>query len=214
MSRLIMAAAVALAAAPIAAAAGYHGTVAIDYRYTSGGPVTPGSPADIEQTAHLTLTVRNNRIVHMHGVVGLDYKWIDTGCPSFTIETTGGGTVDAKPDLGGSYAFLPVVPAAWPARGRYVTPEPAAPPAPVTVVTTQPTSNCTDSSSDTTKGTFQIGYIPVLTAKAAVAHPKRLTGKLTRHNVGVNACHPFSPLPPPPPVGVSCLWRVRWALTR
>lgn len=208
----LVAAIVFVATAAVAAAGGYHGTLTIDYRYTSGGDITPGGPADVEQTAHLTLTVRNDRIVHMHGVVGLDYKARYDLCPDFVVHTSGGGTVDAKPDLGGSYAFLPTVPPNWPPKGRYVTPEPAAPPAPVTTVTTHPAQDCT-SLTDTTKATFQVGYIPALTG-AVPAHATRLVGSLTRHAVGVGKCHPFNPLPPPPPVGVSCLWRERWSLLR
>jgi hypothetical protein len=60
------------------------------------GAISPGSPADIEQTAHLVFTVKNSRIVHMHGVVGFDWKEVFSGCANFTAETIGGGTVAAS----------------------------------------------------------------------------------------------------------------------
>src|SRR5690349_13665336 len=95
---LLAAAALVLAAAGAGAGSGpYHGSIRIDYRYTSsGGPLTPGGTPNIEQTAHLTLTVKHNRITHLHGVVGFDYRQYYQLCPTFLVETTGGGTVDAK----------------------------------------------------------------------------------------------------------------------
>jgi hypothetical protein len=186
----------------------YHGSIRIDYRYTSGGALTPGSAPDVEQTAHLTLTVKGNRITHLHGVVGFDYKQYYELCPSFLVETTGGGTVDAKPDLGGSYAFLDFN---WHPKGRYVTPEPAVPPAKVTSQTTKPDQSCA-SVSETDRATFELGYVPILSGHTRT--PKRVVGSLTRNHQGSSACHPFSPLPPPPPEGVSCTWRLRWTLVR
>jgi len=73
----VLVAVAALVAPAGGAAAGsgpYHGSIRIDYRYTSGGNITPGSAPDVEQTAHITLTVKGNRITHLHGVVGFDYK--------------------------------------------------------------------------------------------------------------------------------------------
>jgi len=207
----VLVAVAALVAPAGGAAAGsgpYHGSIRIDYRYTSGGNITPGSAPDVEQTAHITLTVKGNRITHLHGVVGFDYKQYYELCPNFVVETTGGGTVDAKPDLGGSYAFLDWN---WKPKGRYVTPEPAVPPAKVTSQTTKPDQNC-NSVSQTDRATFELGYVPRLSGYTKTS--KRVVGSLTRNYQGFDACHPFYPLPPPPPEGVSCSWRLRWTLVR
>jgi hypothetical protein len=203
--------AVAAAAAAGTAAAGYHGQIHIDYRYTSGGGgLRPGGPADIEQTAHLVLTVANGRIRHLHGVVGFDYKWINTGCPNFTVETIGGGTVDDQP-VGDGFAFIDDWNWTPPRHGHYVTPAPAVPQAPVTSKTTSPANDCS-TLHQTDRATFEIGYVPALVGTTKTS--KRIVGSLTRNYQGFDACHPFSPLPPPPPVGVSCTWRLRWTLTR
>jgi len=204
-------AALAASAAAGAAAAAYRGQIHIDYRYTSGGNITPGSPADVEQTAHLLLTVSNGRIVHLHGVVGLDYKWINTGCPNFTVETIGGGTVDAKP-VGDGIAFVDDWNWTPPKHGHYVvTPEAAVPNAPVTVKTTSPDNGC-NTIRQTTRANFELGYVPLLSG--TLRTPQRIAGSLTRTYQGYNACHSFQPLPPPPPVGVSCTWKLRWTLVR
>ena len=184
----------------------YHGSIRIDFRYTSGGNLSPGSAPDIEQTAHLTLTVKGNRITHLHGVIGFDYKQYYELCPSFLVETTGGGTVDAVPDLGGSYAFLDFN---WHPKGRYKTPEPAVAPATVTSHSVHPAQDCSDLSQ-TDQATFKLGYVPALVGKTKTSN--RIVGNLTRNYQGFDACHPFSPLPPPPPEGVSCSWRLRWTL--
>lgn len=207
---LSTAAALALAAAGTAAASGYHGLVHVDYRYTSGaGALTPGGAADVEQTAHLDLTVVNGRIVRLHGVVGFDWKERFSGCPDFTVETTGGGTVAAKPT--GGEAFMDDWNWTPPRHGHYVTPEPAVPPAHVTSMTTSAANDCS-TLHQTDKATFEIGYVPPLSG--SLRTPTRLVGSLTRTYQGYDACHPFSPLPPPPPVSVSCTWKLRWTLTR
>jgi hypothetical protein len=204
-------AALAAFAAAGTAAAGYRGQIHIDYRYTSGGNITPGSPADVEQTAHLMLTVSNGRIVHLHGVVGLDYKWINTGCPNFTVETIGGGTVDAKP-VGDGIAFIDDWNLTPPKRGHYVIPSPSVPgTALVTVKTTSPDNDC-NTIRQTTRDTFGIAYVPKLTG--SLQTPKHIAGSLTHTYQGYDACHAFGPGPPPPPVGVSCTWKLRWAFTR
>src|SRR5438105_8705871 len=82
---------VAPAAGAGAGSGPYQGTIRIDYRYTSGGNITPGSAPDVEQTAHITLTVKGNRITHLHGVVDFDYKQYYELCPAFVVETIGGG---------------------------------------------------------------------------------------------------------------------------
>lgn len=197
-------------AAGTAAASGYRGQIHVDYRYTSGGALTPGSAADVEQTAHLTLSVANGRIRHLHGVVGFDWKELFSGCPNFTVETIGGGTVDAKP-AGDGIAFIDDWNWSPPRHGRYTTPEPAIPPAPVTSKTTSAANDCS-TLHQTDTATFQLGYVPVLSGKTQTA--KHITGSLTRTYQGDSACHPFSPLPPMPPVGVSCTWKLRWTFTR
>jgi hypothetical protein len=149
---VVVAALAAVQADAAPATLSYHGSIRIDYRYTSGGALTPGSAPDIEQTAHLTLTVNGNRITHLHGVVGFDYKQYYQLCPNVLVEATGGGTVDAKPDLGGSYAVLD---SNWHPKGRYVTPEPAVPPAKVTSHTVKPDQSC-NSVSQTDRATFQL----------------------------------------------------------
>jgi hypothetical protein len=194
----------------VAAGAGpYHGTIRIDYRYTSGGNITPGSTPDVEQTAHLRLTVIHNRITHLHGVVGFDYKQYYELCPTFLVETTGGGTVDGRGDFGGSQAFLDWN---WTPKGRYVTPEPTVPETTtVTRQTTKPDQNC-NSVSETDRPTFQLRYVPRLSGYTKT--PKRVVGSLTRNYQGTDACHPFGPGPPPPPEGVSCSWRLHWTFVR
>jgi hypothetical protein len=200
----------AFAASGSAAATGYRGQIHIDYRYTSGGDITPGSPADVEQTAHLTLTVSNGRIVHMHGVVGLDYKWRNTGCPSFTVESIGGGTVDAKP-VGNGIAFIDSWNWTPPRKGRYVIPAPSVPnTAPVTVKTTSPANDCS-AIQETKRETFWLAYVPALPGHLQT--PNHLVGTLTRAYHATD-CHAFGPTPPPPAVGVSCSWKLRWSLTR
>jgi hypothetical protein len=203
-------AAIAASVGAGAAAAEYHGQVHIDYRYTSGGNTTPGSPADVEQTAHLTLTVSRGRIVRMHGVVGLDYKWINTGCPNFTVETIGGGSVDAKP-VGDGFAFIDNGRWVAPSHGHYVLPEPAVPSAPVTVMTTVPDNDC-NTIRQTSRQTFGIAYVPEM--PGTLQTPKRVVGTVTRTYQGYDDCHAFGPGPPPPPVGVSCTWKLRWSLSR
>ena len=194
----------------VAAGSGpYHGTIRIDYRYTSGGNITPGSAADVEQTAHITLTVKHNQITHLHGVVGLDYKWINTGCPNFTAETTGGGTVDGPGDFGGIDQYLDWN---WSPKGHYTMPAPPVPEtAHVTRQSTTPDQNC-NSVSQTDRPTFELRYAPQLSGFTKTR--KRIVGGITRNYQGHDACHPFGPGPPPPPVGVSCSWRVRWTLSR
>jgi hypothetical protein len=205
---IVVIAAAALAAITSAAASGYHGRLLVDYRYTSGGAISPGSPADIEQTAHLVFTVKNSRIVHMHGVVGFDWKEVFSGCPNFTAETIGGGTVDASPQFGIDPEFYP----RWTGKGRYVTPEPSAPPAGVTSKSTTPANDCS-TESRTDQATFQLRYMTAVRGKAPI-NAKRVTGSLVRNLSGFDDCHPFDPLPPPPPAGVSCTWRYRWSLSR
>lgn len=202
---------IVVCAAAGTAAAGYRGQIHIDYRYTSGGNITPGSPADVEQTAHLMLAVSNGRIVHMHGVVGLDYKWINTGCPNFAVETIGGGTVDAKPG-GDGIAFIDDWNWSPPKKGRYVIPAPALPSnGLVTVAKTTPDNDC-NTIRQTDRETFELAYVPKL--PGALQTPKHLIGSLTHTYQGTDACHPFGPTPPPPFVGVSCTWKLRWSLTR
>src|SRR5438105_12240084 len=152
----------ALVAPAAGAAAGsgpYHGTIRIDYRYTSGGNITPGSAADVEQTAHITLTVTHNQITHLHGVVGLDYKWKYDICPNFVVETTGGGTVDGTGDYGGIDQFLDWN---WSPKGHYAA---SAPPVPETAHVTRqsvtPDQNC-NSVSQTDRPTFELRYVPRL----------------------------------------------------
>lgn len=197
-------------AAGTAAASGYHGQVHIDYRYTSGGDITPGSPADIEQTAHLVLTVANGRIRRLHGVVGLDYKWINTGCPNFTVETIGGGTVDAQP-VGDGIAFLDNWNWTPPRHGHYVTPAPSIPTAPVTSKTTSPDNDC-NAIDQTDRPTFELNYVPALSG--FLQTPQKIVGSFTHTYQGNDACHPFGPTPPPTYVGVSCTWKLRWSLAR
>jgi len=193
-----------------AAAAGYHGQIHIDYRFTSGGGVAPGSPTDVEQTAHLTMTVSNGRIVHLHGVVGLDYKWINTGCPNFTVETIGGGTVDAKPG-GDGIAFIDDWNYSPPKKGHYVIPAPSIPDnGLVTVKKTSPDNDC-NTISQTDREPFVLAYVPKLTG--TLQTPKRIVGSLTHAAQGLSGCHAFGPTPPPPWVGVSCLWRIKWTLS-
>lgn len=209
---LVATAAVIAAAVAVgtAAAAGYHGQIHIDYRYTSGGTISPGAPPNVEQTAHLTLTVSNGRIVHMHGVVGLDYKWRNTGCPNFTVESVGGGTVDAKP-TGDGIAFIDDWNWHPPRHGHYVIPAPAVPnTAPVTVMTTTPDNSC-NTLHETKRETFALAYVPAL--PGTLRTPRHIAGRLTRTHHG-SSCHPFGPTPPPPAVGVSCAWKLRWNLRR
>jgi hypothetical protein len=205
-------AAVALTAPGSGVAAGsgpYHGTIRIDFRYTSGGNITPGSAADVEQTAHITLTVKHNQITHLHGVVGLDYKWKYDICPNFTVETTGGGTVDGAGDYGGVDQYLDWN---WKPKGHYTMPAPSVPEtAHVTRQSTTPDQSC-NSVSQTDRPTFGLGYVPRLSGYTKTS--KRVVGSLTRNYQGFDACHPFGPGPPPPPVGVSCSWHVRWTLVR
>lgn len=200
----------ACAAAGTAAAAGYRGQIHIDYRYTSGGAIPPGAPADVEQTAHVTLSVSNGRIVHLHGVVGLDYKWRNTGCPNFTVETIGGGTVDAQP-VGDGLAYIDDWNWTPPRHGHYVLPAPAVPDnGLITVMKTSPDNDC-NTIRTTDRETFWLGYVPAL--PGYLRTPKRIVGSLTRTYEG-NACHAAGPTPPPPAVGVSCTWRLRWTLVR
>ena len=198
-------------AAGMAAAAGYRGQISIDYRYTSGGKIAPGSPAEVGQTARLMLTVSNGRIVHLHGVVGLDYKWINTGCPNFTVETIARGAVDTKP-TGDGIAFIDD----WnwsPGRhGRYVMPAPAVPNTALVTVTKMSPDNDCNTIRQTDRETFSIAYLPKLTG--SLQTPRRIVGSLIRTYRGPNACHAFGPTPPPPPVGVSCSWKLHWILTR
>jgi hypothetical protein len=210
LASLVAVAALLLTANAGAAGTGpYHGTIRIDYRYTSGGNITPGSAADVEQTAHIALTVTHNQITHLHGVVGLDYKWRNTGCPNFTVETTGGGTVDGRGDFGGINQFLDWN---WRPKGHYAIPAPSVPEtAHVTRQSTTPDQNC-NALSQTDRPTFELRYVPRLSGYTKT--PKRIVGSITRKYEGFDACHPFGPGPPPPPVGVSCSWRVRWTLIR
>jgi len=187
----------------------YHGTIRIDFRYTSGGDITPGSAADVEQTAHITLTVKHNQITHLHGVVGLDYKWKYDICPNFVVETTGGGTVDGTGDFGAADPFLDP---RWKPKGHYSMPAPPVPEtAHVTRQSTTPDQSC-NSVSQTDRPEFQLRYVPRLSGVTKTS--KRVVGSITRNYQGFDACHPFGPGPPPPPVGVSCSWRVRWTLVR
>ena len=197
-------------AAGAAAAAGYHGQVQIDYRYTSGSALMPGSPADIQQTAHLVLTVANGRIRHLHGVVDFDYKWINTGCPDFTVETNGGGTVNVQA-VGDGIAFVDSWNYSPPRHGRYVTPAPAVPNAPVTSKTTTPDNYC-NAIRKTDRPSFDLFYVPMLSGH--VTTPQKIVGSLIHTYRGNSDCHPFSPTPPPTYVDVSCTWRLRWTLTR
>jgi hypothetical protein len=214
MRRTFALAAASLAAcvtASTAAASGYRGQIHIDYRYTSGDNITPGSPADVEQTAHLALTVSNGRIVRLHGIVGLDYKWINSGCPNFTVETIGGGTVDAKP-VGDGIAFIDDWNWSPPRHGHYLIPSPSVPnTALVTVMRTTPDNNCS-TIHQTSRETFGIAYVPAL--PGIVQTPKHLLGSVARTYQGYDDCHAFGPGPPPPPVGVSCPWPLRWSFTR
>lgn len=199
------------AAAGTATASGYRGLIHVDYRYTSGGAIPPGAPADVEQTAHLLLTVSNGRIVHLHGVIGLDYKWRNTGCPDFTVETIGGGTVDFKP-VGDGIAFIDDWNWSPPRHGHYVIPSPSVPEgALVTLMTTSPANDCS-TIHQTSRETFGLGYVPAL--PGILETPKRIAGSVTRTYQGYDACHAFGPGPPPPPVGVSCSWKLRWSLRR
>ena len=207
---LLAAAALLVPAAGSGAGAGpYHGSIRIDFRYTSGGNLTPGSAADVEQTAHITLTVTHNQISHLHGVVGLDYKWLYDICPTFVVRTTGGGTVDGKGDFGGIDQFLDWN---WRPKGRYTAPAPPVPEtAHVTRQSTTPDQSC-NSVSQTDRPTFELRYVPRLSGFTKTS--KRVVGSLTRNYQGFDACHPFGPGPPPPPVNVSCSWRLRWTFVR
>jgi hypothetical protein len=209
MHRTLSAVTVVIAALVAAgsAAAAYHGVLHVDYRYTSGGALSPGSPADIEQTAHLDFTVKNGHIVHMHGVVGFDWKEIFSGCPNFTAETIGGGTVDA-----GTPFSPPEFTPHWTSKGRYVTAEPGAFPAPVTSKSTTPANDCSTLST-TDHATFQLRYLTAVHGNAP-RNAKHVAGSLVRNLQGFDNCHPFDPLPPPPPDGVSCTWKYKWSLTR
>jgi hypothetical protein len=203
----VMATAAAFATAAGTAAAGYHGVLHVDYRYTSGGALAPSSAADIEQTAHLVFTVKNGHVVHMHGVVGFDWKEIFSGCPNFTAETIGGGTVDA-----GTQFAPPEFAPRWTSKGRYVTAEPGAFPASVTSQSTTPDNGCaTLSKSD--RATYQLRNLTAVHGHAP-RKAKHVVGSLVRNLQGFDDCHPFDPQPPPPPVGVSCTWRYSWNLTR
>jgi hypothetical protein len=209
VAALVAGAGLALPAAAAANPPLYHGQLKIDFRYTSGGALQPGGAADIEQTAHLVLTVKKSRVVHMHGVVGFDYKWEYNLCPTFVVETDGGGTVDGGPDFGNAQLIQPV----WRSKTRYGTIQPAIPS--TTKVTTQSTTetqSCT-STSTTDRATFELMYVPIITG-VAPRNAKTLTGSLVKNLQGTDGCHPFYPLPPPPPVGVSCTWNMHWTFTR
>lgn len=204
---VLVAALAALAAAGTATAAGYHGSLRVTFHYVSGASLAPSSPADVDETAHILFTVKNGEVVHMHALVDFGWKEIFSGCPNFTVQTSGGGIVDA-----GTTFAPPSFSPSWTSNSRYVTGAPASFPGPMTEKIITPDDNC-NSVTRIDHPMFDLRYFTGVHGNAP-RNAKHVAGSFARTLQGFDNCHPFDPTPPPPPVNVRCSWRYSWSLTR